>query len=90
MKVVLFCGGLGMRLREHPDKVPKPMVLIGYRGGHGVSSLRPMRKHNSHGAQAKADPVGCHRRKPRSSFVPRIGLSGAAIGSISVSAERAV
>jgi len=32
MKVVLFCGGLGMRLRENNgDPVPKPMVNIGYR-----------------------------------------------------------
>lgn len=31
MKVVLFCGGLGLRLREYPDSVPKPMVPIGYR-----------------------------------------------------------
>jgi len=31
MKVVLFCGGLGMRLREHSETIPKPMVLIGYR-----------------------------------------------------------
>ena len=31
MKVVLFCGGLGTRLREHSDTVPKPMVAIGYR-----------------------------------------------------------
>jgi glucose-1-phosphate cytidylyltransferase len=31
MKVVLFCGGLGMRLREYSDSVPKPMVPIGYR-----------------------------------------------------------
>ena len=31
MKVVLFCGGLGMRLREHAENVPKPMVPIGYR-----------------------------------------------------------
>jgi glucose-1-phosphate cytidylyltransferase len=31
MKVVLFCGGLGMRMREHSDAIPKPMVLIGYR-----------------------------------------------------------
>ena len=31
MKVVLFCGGLGMRLREHTERVPKPMVPIGYR-----------------------------------------------------------
>jgi glucose-1-phosphate cytidylyltransferase len=31
MKVVLFCGGQGMRLREYSDKVPKPMVPIGFR-----------------------------------------------------------
>ena len=31
MKVVLFCGGQGMRLREMPEPVPKPMATIGYR-----------------------------------------------------------
>lgn len=31
MKVVLFCGGLGTRLREHSETIPKPMVPIGYR-----------------------------------------------------------
>ena len=31
MKVVLFCGGQGMRLREMPQPVPKPMAVIGYR-----------------------------------------------------------
>lgn len=31
MKVVLFCGGLGTRLREHSDTMPKPLVNIGYR-----------------------------------------------------------
>lgn len=31
MKVVLFCGGLGMRLREYSETIPKPMVPIGYR-----------------------------------------------------------
>jgi glucose-1-phosphate cytidylyltransferase len=31
MKVVLFCGGLGMRLREVSENIPKPMVPIGYR-----------------------------------------------------------
>ena len=30
MKVVLFCGGLGMRIRDAED-IPKPMVLIGQR-----------------------------------------------------------
>lgn len=31
MKVVLFCGGLGMRMREYSEMLPKPMVPIGYR-----------------------------------------------------------
>lgn len=31
MKVVLFCGGLGLRLREYSENVPKPMVPVGYR-----------------------------------------------------------
>ncbi len=31
MKVVLFCGGRGLRLREHSETIPKPMVRIGYR-----------------------------------------------------------
>lgn len=29
MKVVLFCGGLGLRLREFSEHLPKPMVPIG-------------------------------------------------------------
>lgn len=31
MKVVLFCGGMGTRLREHSDTMPKPLVNIGAR-----------------------------------------------------------
>ncbi|MCL2455006.1 MAG: glucose-1-phosphate cytidylyltransferase [Micrococcales bacterium] len=32
MKVVLFCGGLGMRIRENAsDAIPKPMAMIGGR-----------------------------------------------------------
>ena len=31
MKVVLFCGGLGTRLREYSDTLPKPLVGVGYR-----------------------------------------------------------
>jgi len=31
MKVVLFCGGLGTRLREHSDTIPKSLVNIGVR-----------------------------------------------------------
>lgn len=31
MKVVLFCGGQGMRMREFSESIPKPMVPIGTR-----------------------------------------------------------
>src|SRR5690606_11037112 len=31
VKVVLFCGGLGTRLREHSEEIPKPLVNIGHR-----------------------------------------------------------
>lgn len=31
MKVVIFCGGLGLRMREASERVPKPMVPIGNR-----------------------------------------------------------
>ncbi|HEX6908492.1 MAG TPA: sugar phosphate nucleotidyltransferase, partial [Terriglobales bacterium] len=31
MKVVLFCGGLGMRIREGNENTPKPMVHVGSR-----------------------------------------------------------
>lgn len=31
MKVVIFCGGQGLRLREQSEHLPKPMVTVGYR-----------------------------------------------------------
>jgi glucose-1-phosphate cytidylyltransferase len=31
MKVVLFCGGMGTRLRDYSENVPKPLVPIGSR-----------------------------------------------------------
>ena len=31
MKVVLFCGGLGTRIRDFGDHIPKPLVPLGYR-----------------------------------------------------------
>jgi glucose-1-phosphate cytidylyltransferase len=30
MKVVLFCGGLGTRIREYSEAIPKPMIPIGH------------------------------------------------------------
>jgi len=31
VKVVLFCGGLGMRMRDYSESIPKPMVPVGSR-----------------------------------------------------------
>ena len=31
MKVVIFCGGLGTRLREYSETIPKPLVNVGER-----------------------------------------------------------
>lgn len=31
MRVVLFCGGLGLRMRDYSDTIPKPMVPVGDR-----------------------------------------------------------
>ena len=31
MKVVLFCGGLGLRIRDYSESIPKPLVPIGQR-----------------------------------------------------------
>ena len=31
MKVILFCGGLGTRIRERGDNTPKPLITVGYR-----------------------------------------------------------
>lgn len=29
MKVVLFCGGMGLRMREASDRIPKPLIPVG-------------------------------------------------------------
>ena len=31
MKVVIFCGGLGTRMRDYSETIPKPMIPVGYR-----------------------------------------------------------
>ncbi|MGR7024953.1 sugar phosphate nucleotidyltransferase [Geodermatophilus sp. URMC 62] len=31
MKVVLFCGGYGLRMRDGTTEVPKPMIMVGHR-----------------------------------------------------------
>src|ERR1700754_5054907 len=31
MKVVLFCGGMGTRLKDYSERLPKPLVEVGSR-----------------------------------------------------------
>ena len=45
MKVVLFCGGLGTRIQEYPEKIPKPMIPV----GHQPILLHIMQYYSSHG-----------------------------------------
>lgn len=45
MKVVLFCGGLGTRIREYSEKVPKPMIPV----GHQPIMLHVMQYYSSYG-----------------------------------------
>jgi glucose-1-phosphate cytidylyltransferase len=47
MKVVLFCGGFGTRIREYSETVPKPMIPI----GHHPILLHIMRYYSDYGHQ---------------------------------------
>ena len=45
MKVVILCGGMGMRIREETEFRPKPMIEIGRRPilWHITEDLQPLR-----------------------------------------------
>jgi hypothetical protein len=45
MKVVLFCGEQGTRIRDYPENIPKPMVPI----GHHPISWHVMQYYSQHG-----------------------------------------
>ncbi|MCH1867676.1 glucose-1-phosphate cytidylyltransferase [Nocardioides sp. CFH 31398] len=80
MKVVLFCGGLGMRMRTGPESLPKPMMPIGSRPvlwhvmryyahfGHTEFVLAL-----GHGAQAVKDYFLTYRETSSNDFVLRRG-----------------
>jgi len=80
MKVVLFCGGLGMRMRTGPDSAPKPMMPIGDRPvlWH-VMRYFAHYGHNEfilclgHGAQAVKDYFLDYRETSSNDFVLRDG-----------------
>lgn len=80
MKVVLFCGGLGMRIRANDQSLPKPMTPIGSRPvlwhvmryyahfGHKEFILCL-----GHGAQAVKDYFLSYRETTSNDFVLRQG-----------------
>ena len=37
MKVVIFCGGLGVRMGEATKQIPKPMINVGIGRSCGTS-----------------------------------------------------
>ena len=47
VKVVLFCGGQGTRIREYSENIPKPMVPI----GHQPILWHVMQYYRQHGHQ---------------------------------------
>jgi NDP-sugar pyrophosphorylase family protein len=49
MKVVLFCGGLGTRVRAYSENIPKPMVPEAARNGDELvlSRLIVLLKHGN-------------------------------------------
>src|SRR5579859_166759 len=75
MKIVLFCGGLGTRLRGHESNKPKPLIEI---GGHSL--LRHvMRYYAFHGHTDfilclgyRADSIIDHFREQGSEWLPTI------------------
>ncbi|MCL2466047.1 MAG: glucose-1-phosphate cytidylyltransferase [Micrococcales bacterium] len=82
MKVVLFCGGMGMRIREDAtDVLPKPMTTIG-----GQPMLWHIMKYYAHfghtefvlalghGAQAIKDFFLAYRETAANDFVMRDGV----------------
>lgn len=47
MKVVLFCGGLGTRIRDYAENIPKPMISV----GHQPILWHIMQYYSQHGHQ---------------------------------------
>jgi glucose-1-phosphate cytidylyltransferase len=54
MKVVLFCGDMGMRMKEYSDSIPRPTVNIRYR----PILWHLMKYYAQHGHSAFAIPLG--------------------------------
>ena len=80
MKVVLFCGGLGMRMRADNQSLPKPMTPIGSRPVSGMScATTPTSGHKEfilclgYGAQAVKDYFLNYRETTSNDFVLRQG-----------------
>ena len=71
MKVVLFCGGLGTRIREYSKSIPKPMIPVGDHEGGRADAVQQVFRRDAvfPGVGAGCDGVGW-----RSCFGRAIGL----------------
>src|SRR6266700_1612872 len=77
MRVVIFCGGLGMRMREYKENVPEPLVPIGH-----IPILWHVMKYYAHfghkdfilcvgyRADAIRESFSCNRDSPKLCDVP--------------------
>lgn len=81
MKVVLFCGGLGTRLREHSETMPKPMVPI----GDQPILWHLMRYYAHFGHTEFVLCLGYRGEQIRRHFLERAGAAaGAAVGAVTL------
>ena len=67
MKVVLFCGGYGLRMRDGMSDAPKPMAMIGER-----PLLWHVMRYYAHFGHTRLHPVPRLRRPSRSRILPRL------------------
>ena len=67
MKVVLFCGGLGLRMRPTEDSAPKPMMPIGHR-----PVLWHVMRYYAHFGHRRIYPLSRLRRESSQGLLPRL------------------
>ena len=77
MKVVLFCGGLGMRLRDYSERVPKPLIDVGPRPivWHLMKYYAHYGHRSSSSASATADARSRSTSSPTTSGRPTTSCS---------------
>ena len=73
MKVVIFCGGQGLRMREASEVAPKPMIPI---GGKPIIERRPSGRHFFVASPAARPLNGVAPRDAQRQRLPRSATAG--------------